>query len=106
MSTASSGALFWNSLPLHLRSYRPYHSLSSFERNHREHLNPFTVPAGTISGLKDARTPLQTVHFPVLLAHLFSMLCVFMKIPSQAGAKNKAKSLRVSNLVLLLVAFK
>ena len=49
---------------------------------------------------------LQTVLFPVLLAHLFSMLCVFMKIPSQAGAKNKAKCLRVSNLVLLLVAFK
>ena len=34
-SMAFSGALFWNSLPVHLRSC---HSLSSFKRN-REHLN-------------------------------------------------------------------
>ena len=35
-SMAFSGALFWNSLPVHLRSR---HSLSSFKRNLREHLN-------------------------------------------------------------------
>ena len=35
-SMAFSGALFWNSLPVHLRSC---HSLSSFKRNLREHLN-------------------------------------------------------------------
>ena len=35
-SMAFSGALFWNSLPVHLR---PCHSLSSFKRNLREHLN-------------------------------------------------------------------
>ena len=29
-------------------------------------LNPFTAPACTISGLKDAGTRLQTVYFPVL----------------------------------------
>ena len=28
-------------------------------------LNPFTAPACNISGLKDARTRLQTVNFPV-----------------------------------------
>ena len=32
--------------------------------------------------------------------------CVLMKILSQAGAKKKAKSFKVSNLVLLLVVFK
>ena len=35
-SMAFSGALFWNSFPVHLRSC---HSLSSFKRNLREHLN-------------------------------------------------------------------
>ena len=35
-SMAFSGALFWNSLPVHLRSC---HSISSFKRNLREHLN-------------------------------------------------------------------
>ena len=35
-SMAFSGALFWNCLPVHLRSC---HSLSSFKRNLREHLN-------------------------------------------------------------------
>ena len=35
-SMAFSGALFWNSLPVHLRSC---HSLSSFKRNLSEHLN-------------------------------------------------------------------
>ena len=35
-SLAFSGALFWNSLPVHLRSC---HSLSSFKKNLREHLN-------------------------------------------------------------------
>ena len=29
-------------------------------------INPFIAPACKISGLKDARTRLQTVHFPVL----------------------------------------
>ena len=29
-------------------------------------INPFTAPACKISGLKDARTHLQTVYFPVL----------------------------------------
>ena len=35
-SMAFSGALFWNSLPVHLRSC---HSLSSFKRKLQEHLN-------------------------------------------------------------------
>ena len=30
------------------------------------HRNPFTAPACKISGVKDARAHLQTVHFPVL----------------------------------------
>ena len=35
-SMVFSGALFWNSLPMHLRAC---HSLSSFKRNLLEHLN-------------------------------------------------------------------
>ena len=51
-------------------------------------INPFTVPACTISGLKEARTRLQTVYFPVL-QHL---LCVLGKIISRACAKKKTKA--------------
>ena len=40
------------------------------------HLNPFTAPACNISGLKDARTRLQTVYFPVL-SHICFERCVF-----------------------------
>ena len=39
-------------------------------------LNPFTATAWTISRLKSARTCLQTVHFPVPIPSLLSVLCI------------------------------
>ena len=72
-------------------------------------MNPFTAPACKISRLKDARTRLQTVYFPVLW-HLFSVLCVLMKILSHARKRRekrrRKKGWRVSNFALLLVVFK
>ena len=38
--------------------------------------NPFNAPACNISGLKDARACLQTVHFPVL-QHISFQFCAF-----------------------------
>ena len=38
-------------------------------------LNPFTVPACKISGLKDAQTRLQTVYIPVLQQSTFNAMC-------------------------------
>ena len=45
------------------------------------------------TGLKDAWTRLQTVYFTVLY-DLFSMVCVLMKILSDASAKKKTKMLK------------
>ena len=39
-------------------------------------INPFTAPACNISGLKDVRTHLQTVHFPGVW-HIYSQCHVF-----------------------------
>ena len=36
------------------------------EKEYDRHFNPSTAPACNISGLRDARTRLQTVYFPVL----------------------------------------
>ena len=49
-------------------------------------VNLFTAPACKISGLKDARTRLQTP--------LLSTLCVLMEILSPASAKQKTKRLK------------
>ena len=38
------------------------------------HINPFTAPACTISGLKDAQTYLQTVYFLVLQQSTFNVI--------------------------------
>ena len=57
--------------------------------------NPFTAPACKIFGLKAARTHLQRVYCPVgPITHLLSVLWVWMKILSLAGAKNKIKRLK------------
>ena len=56
-------------------------------------INHFTAPACTVSGLNDARTRLQTVYFPILW-HLFSVLCVLIKILSHATAKKETKRLK------------
>ena len=76
------------------------------ELMHVTNFNPFTAPVCPISGLKDARTPLQTVYFPVL-QHVYFQCCAFwwksFHVPVQ---KKKAKRVRVSNLVLFLVVFK
>ena len=64
--------------------------------------NPFTTPACKISGLKDARTRLETVYFQVL--YLLAMLCILMNICTHASAKTKTKS--ISNFTPLLVSFK
>ena len=53
-------------------------------------INPFTAPACRFSGLNDARTRRQTVCFPVIW-HLFSVLCVLMKIVSPAGSIRKTR---------------
>ena len=49
--------------------------VSSFDRDvpgsRRLTVNPFTAPAGKISGLKGARTRQQTVYFPVLSLFYF-----------------------------------
>ena len=58
-----------------------YASRSSFRDSCklRDHiLNPFSAPACKISGLKNARTRLQTVYVP-LLYRLLSMVCVSIK---------------------------
>ena len=67
--------------------------------------NPITALAYTVSGEKD-----QCMHAPENsifcgpTAHLLSMLCVSVKILSNARVKKKPK--RVSNLVLFGVIFK
>ena len=64
-------------------------------------VNPITAPACKISGLKDARTRLQTVYIPGPITHLLSMLCVWMKILSHASAKKetkKAEGFQISRL--------
>ena len=57
--------------------------------------NPFAAPAYTISGLKDARTRLQRVYFPVQ-QRLLSTLCVFVTdyILSHASTIKKTKGLK------------
>ena len=58
------------------------------------YFNPFTAPACQIAGLKNARTHLQTVYFPVtFLAHRLSGPHVLMTILSHASAKKKTKRL-------------
>ena len=64
--------------------------VSSAIHHERPNINPFTAPACKISWLKDERTHLKTVYFPVL-KRLFSVFCVFMIILSHAGAKKKKK---------------
>ena len=72
-------------------------------------LTPFTAPACRTSGLKDAGTRLQTVYFQTvyfqtvyfqtvyfpILQHLLLMLCVVMKVLSNASAKRETERLKV-----------
>ena len=69
-------------------------------------INPFTVPACNISGLKDAVTRLQTVYFPVLehiCFHWYAFLWKSFHVPLR---KRRQKGLKVSDFALLLVVFK
>ena len=67
-------------------------------------LTPVTAPAGNISGLKNARTRLQTVYLQSI-AHLLPMLCVLMKILSHAETK-RMKRFNFNTVVGLVVVFK
>ena len=75
----------------------------------REWINPFTATACKPSGMKDARTCVQTV-FSVPITHHLWMFCVFMIIHLHASATTTTtttkKGLRVWNFALLLVVFK
>ena len=64
-------------------------------------------PVKCQSGLKDVRTRLQSVHFPLLL-HQLSMLCVFItsKVFSHASAKKATKRLKGFRLRSIIVVFK
>ena len=75
--------------------------------NHRHWFNPFTATACEISGLKAARTRLQTVLFSDPITHLLSMLCVLIN-PFNMPERNrrKKKGWGVSNFALFLVVFK
>ena len=66
--------------------------------------NPFTAPACKISGLKDARTRLQTVYFP-LLQHLLSVRRVSLKILSHDSVKNKTETVQGFKFCTLIVHF-
>ena len=69
-------------------------------------INPITAPACTISGLKEARTRLQRVYFPVLW-HLLQCYVFWWSSFHMPPVRNrKQKGLKVSHLVLLLVVFK
>ena len=57
-----------------------------------------------MSGLKNARTHLETFSGPV--ARLLSVLRVSMTILSHASVKKKTKRFTVSDFALLLVVFK
>ena len=57
-------------------------------------LNPFTAPAGYISGLTDAWTPLKNSIFSGPITHLLSVLCVLIKVLLRTGAKKKTKRLK------------
>ena len=58
--------------------------VSSFDRDvpgsRRLTVNPFTAPAGKISGLKGARTRQQTVYFPVLSLFYFKCYAFLKKL--------------------------
>ena len=57
-------------------------------------INPLTAPACQISGLKDARTRLQTVYFPVLY-HIYFQCYAFWGNPFRSLCKRKkAKRLK------------
>ena len=68
--------------------------------------NPFSAPACKMSGLKDARTRLQTVYFPVLYNYLHSMLCVLIKVFSRASAKTETKRLKGFRFRTVIIVFK
>ena len=57
-------------------------------------INPFTATTFKISGLKDARTRLQTVYFPVLYRIYFQLRYILMTSLLHASAKNKPKRLK------------
>ena len=62
----------------------------------QQSVNPFTAPACKISGLNDAGTGQQTVHFPVLLSCnliYFQCCAVLMKILTHASEKSKTTRL-------------
>ena len=58
-------------------------------------VNPFTAPACNISGLKDARTHLQTVYFLVqYITHYFTFNAVrFEENPFKCQREKKPKTL-------------
>ena len=60
-------------------------------------INPFTAAACEISGLKDAPDAAANSIFSGPVTHLLSVLCVLLKILSDAGAKKKTKSCKTSN---------
>ena len=68
-------------------------------------INPFTAPACKISGLKDARTRLQTVDFRSNNATTFNATR-FDGNPVTSQCEKKAKRLGVSNFALLMAVFK
>ena len=68
-------------------------------------LNPFTAPAGKISGLKHSHTGLQTGYCFGSATNLLSILCILIEIPSHTNAK-KEKGRSIENFALLLVVFK
>ena len=66
-------------------------------------INPFTAPACKMSGLKDARTRLRTVYFPVPWQFAFNAIRFDENLFTYLCKKRRLKDLRVSNLALLLV---
>ena len=68
-------------------------------------INPFTAPACTISGLKDALTCLQMVSFSGAVTLTFSAMC-FDESPFTYQCDKEQKGVRVSNFSVLLVIFK
>ena len=74
-------------------------------------INPFTASACKMSVLKDARSHLKTVYFPVLGIYLLFMLCGLMKAftcrcEKKTKKRRRKKGLMVSNMALLLVGLK
>ena len=58
-------------------------------------VNPFTAQPCKISGLKSARTRLQTVYFPGPITKLLSVLCVLLQTLSRVMRKRKEKCSRI-----------